>query len=236
MGTKEIINTVAHRPWPVPKKKWKFYQEWNGTIFLHWQVDLAGLQKFVPPQFEIDLFDGKPWISLVAFTVQDMRPHYFPNIFSFLDFHEVNFRTYVHVRGKTGVYFLSIEGSKRISCNLAKMATQLPYRYSEMERTGNAFLSRNSQYGEHMDLQYGIGETLEKKEIDVWLTERYALFQDSNNSMHKFEVHHIAWPLFRLQIKKIALHYPRFEKLVGHPPNRTHYSPGVAALVWGKDE
>jgi len=70
MRIDDILSQTEHRPWKLPTENWKFYQEWNYAIFLHWQVELAELKKFVPKELKIDLFEGKPWISLVAFTME----------------------------------------------------------------------------------------------------------------------------------------------------------------------
>lgn len=43
MTIREILNTTEHRPWKIPIGSWKFYQEWNNAIFLHWQVELNEL-------------------------------------------------------------------------------------------------------------------------------------------------------------------------------------------------
>ena len=48
MTIQEILNTAEHRPWKIPAEQWKFYQEWNNAIFLHWQVELSELKKFIP--------------------------------------------------------------------------------------------------------------------------------------------------------------------------------------------
>ena len=84
MTIREILNTTEHRPWKIPAEKWKFYQEWNNAIFLHWQVELSELKKFVPKELEIDLFDGKPWVSVVAFTMEKIRPKIFLLFHQFL--------------------------------------------------------------------------------------------------------------------------------------------------------
>ena len=73
MTIKEILNTTNHRPWKMPSSGWKFYQEWNNAIFLHYQVDLKELEKKVPKELEIDLYEGKPWVSVVAFTMEKIR-------------------------------------------------------------------------------------------------------------------------------------------------------------------
>ena len=60
MTNQEILHTIEHRPWDIPTESWKFYQEWNHAIFLHWEVTLTELEKWVPKELEIDLFDGNP--------------------------------------------------------------------------------------------------------------------------------------------------------------------------------
>ncbi len=74
MTINEILSLKEHRPWSMPKGNWKFHQEWNNSVFLHWQVDLEQLKKFVPKELEIDLYNGKPWVSIVAFTMEKVRP------------------------------------------------------------------------------------------------------------------------------------------------------------------
>jgi len=237
MKIKELLNITEHRPWEMPISSWKFYQEWNNAIFLHWQVDLMELKKFVPDEIEIDLFEGKPWVSMVAFTMEKMRPK---NMISFppiSDFDEINIRTYVKYKGKSGVYFLSIEGGTKVSCKLAKGISELPYRYSKMKREKNVFHSINSEFNDELKIQYSIGETINnKKPIDKWLTERYALFQETENSINSFEIHHIEWPLNEILIKKIKLNYSRFDKLINNKPNKIQYSKGVEVIAWNKEQ
>ena len=86
MTIKEILNTTSHRPWKMPSGSWKFYQEWNNAIFLHYQVDLRELEKIVPKELEIDLYEGKPWVSVVAFTMEKIRPKNLPAFSPISDF------------------------------------------------------------------------------------------------------------------------------------------------------
>ena len=144
MKIKEILKYNDHRPWSTPIKKWNFYQEWNNAIFLHWKVELKELSKFVPCNLQIDLFDGQPWVSLVAFTMEKIRPRNFPHFSPVSNFHEINIRTYVKSKNKTGVYFLSIEAGKKIACRIARKISKLPYRYSTINRSFNSYNSTNS--------------------------------------------------------------------------------------------
>lgn len=235
MRIQEILQITKHRPWEIPTESWKFYQEWNNAIFLHYQVDLTELKKFVPKELEIDLFNGKPWISIVAFTMEKIRPKNFPYFPPISDFHEINIRTYVMSNNKTGVYFLSIEGGNSFSCKVAKGISELPYRYSKIKRTDHIYQSQNSEFKDKLNIEFKIGKKLiQKTELDKWLTERYALFQDTDESINEFEIHHLEWPISEIELQKLEFNYPRFEKLINKKPNRIHYSRGVKVLAWGK--
>jgi len=235
MTIKEILQTQAHRPWGLPNENWQFYQEWNKAIFLHWEVELSDLEKYIPKEIEIDLFDGKPWVSLVAFTMEKIRPRFLPPFPPISNFDEINIRTYVKMNGKTGVYFLSMEGGKKLSCAVAKGISELPYRFSKTERTENRYQSYNSEFHDTLDLEFTIGkEILEKSTLDKWLTERYALFQDTETTINQFEIHHVQWPVQEIDFKTCVVDYLRFNSLINRNPDKIQYSDGVQVIAWGK--
>ncbi|WP_194768431.1 YqjF family protein [Tamlana sp. I1] len=237
MTIRELLNTTKHRPWEVPNEKWKFYQEWNNAIFLHWEVELSEIKKFIPKELEIDLFEGKPWVSVVAFTMEKIRPKNLPAFPLISNFDEINVRTYVKSNNKTGVYFLSIEGGKNLSCKVAKGMSELPYRFSNIKRTENQYVSNNLQFKDKLNIQFEIGkEITEKTELEKWLTEKYVLFQDTVKSINTFEIHHIEWPLNEISLKNLEVNYPRFNKLIKNKPNLMHYSKGVKVIAWGKNK
>ncbi|WCC44848.1 DUF2071 domain-containing protein [Tenacibaculum finnmarkense] len=149
----------------MPTDTWKFYQEWNNAIFLHWQVELSELRKFVPEELEIDLFEGKAWVSVVAFTMEKIRPKNLPSFAPISNFDEINIRTYVKSNNKAGVYFLSIEGGKKIACKIAKGISELPYRFSKINRSKNRYQSSNSVFNDHLNIEFTIGEKLTEKSI-----------------------------------------------------------------------
>lgn len=235
MTIREILNKTDHRPWALPEKKWTYYQEWNNALFLHWQVNIDKLRKYVPRDFDIDLFRGKPWTSLVAFSMEKIRPKYLPVFPPVSNFHEINIRTYVTYNGKAGVYFLSIEGGKRISCLIAKSLAELPYRYSSIQRSENFYHSLNQDLNNELMLDFSIKQPLRKKTLlDKWLTERYALFQDTKKSINEYEIHHLEWPLSGLELNRIHINYSGFQYLMSNHPDKAHYSKGVKVIAWGK--
>lgn len=236
LNVEEILSNNEHRPWPKPRAKWQFYQEWNNVIFMHWPVDESKLRPHIPDELEIDQYDGKAWISLVAFTMEKVRPRYLPAFPPVSNFDEVNIRTYVRYKERGGVYFLSIEGGKWLSCLLAKSMSGLPYRYSNMRRMDGSYLSSNKAYDDRLVIQYSIGPKLvDKTTRDRWLTERYALFQDVRGAIVQFEIHHIEWPLYRIEIQSKMVQYPRFAHLIDQGIEDIHYSPGVQVATWGRN-
>jgi len=236
MNIKEILNATEHRPWPISKSSWAYYQEWNQAIFLHWEVDYDTLRELVPASLEIDLIDGKPWISLVAFTMENIRPKFLPPFSPISTFDEINIRTYVKSSGKAGVHFLSIEASNKLSCFVAKAMSELPYRFSKMSRAGSMFTSSNSSFGDRFAINFELGkEQEEKTALDKWLTERYALYQDGKGGINKFEIHHIPWPIQDIKIDTLEYDYSRFKNLFSGSPLKVHYSEGVQVIAWGKE-
>ncbi|MTI41730.1 YqjF family protein [Fulvivirga lutimaris] len=236
MRLNKLLSQVDHRPWPLPSGKWKFYQEWNKAVFLHWQVDSNMLRDLVPKELEIDLFEDKPWVSIVAFTMENVRPRVLPTFPPVSNFEEINIRTYVKNKGKTGVYFLSIEAGNKVSTWLAKSISELPYRFSKIKRHTNSFDSSNARFKDNLSINYNILEDKnDKTQLDKFLTERYALFQDSSSGINKFEIHHLEWPLHNIEINELTYCYPRFKSLFEGNPALVHYSSGVKVLAWGKE-
>ncbi|MCB0663944.1 MAG: DUF2071 domain-containing protein [Saprospiraceae bacterium] len=233
MSTKEILLDTNHRPWPLPANNWSYYQEWVNPVFLHWFVDADALQLLLPSDLQVDTMDGKAWISLVAFSMENIRPRgimSFPPVSNFL---ELNVRTYVKFEGKPGVYFLSIEGGKWLSCFLANKLSELPYRPSTMRMDRHTFSSQNDEFQDQLSFEYALGPVVKSKtKLDVWLTERYALFQDTPTHVNAFELHHAPWQLHEVSISHLKVDYPRFNNFLKGAPQKVHFSPGVKVLSW----
>ncbi len=198
-------------------------------------MDSLELRKLVPTDLELDLFEDKAWISVVAFSMEKVRPKNLPAFPPLSNFDEINIRTYVKYNGKPGVYFLSIEAGNKLSCQMAKSLSELPYRFSKMNRKVGNYHSNNLQYSDDFSLDFKISQKIiEKTEWDKWLTERYALFQENKGFINQFEIHHLEWPIKNIEIQKLKIDYPRFNSLMDESPDLVHYSKGVQVIAWGK--
>lgn len=237
MAIQQLLNSTAHRPFKLAKGNWQYYQEWNRVLFLHWRVDYDLLRAAVPQAIEIDTFEGSCWISLVAFTMENVRPRYVPAFQPISNFDEINIRTYVKGDNMPGVYFLSIEAGNRLSASIAHFLSKMPYRYSNMSRVNGNFCSENKDYEDAFNVDYGISTAkISKTNLDIWLTERYAVFQDWKDGINKFEVHHDEWPVCNVDIKALEIRYDRFHHFLSSQPDLAHYSQGVEVLAWPRNK
>lgn len=234
----DLLQVTDHRPWPLPEGRWNFLQEWREAIFVHFPVDPARIRSIVPPQLDLDLIDGQAWISLVAFTMRNVRPRSLPSWSLVSDFHELNVRTYVRgPGGRTGVYFFSIEAGKWISVVLARALSVLPYQKATIRRGGNgpAWFEVSGNGLQRLRIEYRTtGPISTPGVLDRWLVERYALFERHRHDTWCYEIHHVPWPLSTLTLE--AIHVPAIPGLPALSPlvapAVSHFSSGVRILSW----
>ena len=119
--------TREPRGWPVMRQKWR------ELLFLHWAIRPEDLRPLVPPQLDLDLFDGTAYVGLVPFTMTGVRPVGLPPVRGLSSFHETNVRTYVHHTGHDpGVWFFSLDAANQIAVSLARRLYHLPYYHARM--------------------------------------------------------------------------------------------------------
>lgn len=233
-----ILSHTSHRPFALPNGPWRYYQEWNQALFLHWKIPYEVLKGLVPEHFIIDHFKGEYFISIVLFSMQKIRPRNLPSISFISDFAEVNVRTYINNDNKQGVYFLSIEAQKLISTMIARIISGLPYKKSKMNRTNTKFYSANKKLHYFIDTEFEIQSSITNtSELDKWLTERYCLYFDKDENFYRYDIHHQAWDINNVVLKKLSLNYPIGKlNLSDSLPDLAHYSAGVKVLAWSRQK
>jgi uncharacterized protein YqjF (DUF2071 family) len=234
---KNIIQDISHRPWALPDGKWVYYQEWNHSLFLHWKISVEVLKPLIPKGLIVDTFKGESWISLVAFTMDKIRPRGLPAISVFSTFHEINLRTYVTRNNKPGVYFLNIEVQKQLSAWTAKILSGLPYGKANIEReqddTHQIYSSFNRKKGFKLNAEFITKERIyNKTELDKWLTERYCLYFDLHSKLYRYEIHHHQWELHNIELKVLTIDYRIGNLTLDKKPDLVHFSDGVKVIAW----
>src|SRR5687768_12355448 len=110
LPTDDDVARPAVRPW--------FIADWLDVTFMHFSIDPELLQPHVP--FDLDLYDGRAWVSLVAFTQSDLRPANGGALTSWITRPVrrhvfLNLRTYVRAHGHAAIYFLAEWIPSRVS-------------------------------------------------------------------------------------------------------------------------
>lgn len=223
-----------------------FRADWLSPVFIHFAVDASRLQTLVP--FELDFWDGRAMLSLVAFTQARLQPVVGGRIGAWLSAplarHEfLNLRTYVRVGEDRGIFFLSEWIPNRLAVLLGPLMYGLPYqlgrlRYSSDPETGelHGVVKRGSSsliYRGRI-LPHQTFQPARPGTRDQFLVERYVAFTSRAAVHRSFRVSHEPWP-----IRSISIDLPDksllgpFESRLGQRlvPVAAHHSPGVRDVL-----
>src|SRR5205807_9075030 len=95
--------------------------------FLHWAYDPEAVRPLLPEGVEIDTFDGRAWVSLVAFLVTGFRVPGLPAVPGLSRFSQANVRTYARgPEGRDGIVFLDLEGANLAAVLAARLVYRVP--------------------------------------------------------------------------------------------------------------
>jgi uncharacterized protein YqjF (DUF2071 family) len=214
-------------------------QSWRDLLFAHWPVSAAELARAVPPQLELDLFDGQAWIGVIPFRMDGVRPRGMVALPWFSATPEINVRTYVTFGGKRGIYFFSLHAANPAAATVARRFFHLPYYRAAMNvrsegesvhydsrRESAEFRAVYRPSGEAVPAQPGT--------LEYWLTERYCFYTlDNDGRVIRCEIDHGAWPLqpAEASIEVNTMTAPFGIELPAAPP-LLHFSRNIDAVMW----
>jgi uncharacterized protein YqjF (DUF2071 family) len=200
-----LMDVVAHRPWPLPRRRWIMRQTWNDLLFSHWPLHPDQLRPKLPPGLTLDLFDGRAWLGIVPFEMADVAPRAMPALPWLSRFPELNVRTYVTVDDTPGVYFFSLDAASRLAVLGARALLNLPYYLASMQIERRAHVRYRSRragaaggLGEFTATYQPAGATFQpsRGSLEYFLTERYCLYGASRHgALYRLEIHHPPWDL-----------------------------------------
>ena len=230
-----IVSGQADRP--------LFRADWVDVLFVHYAVEPQVLRRQVP--LELDLFDGRAYMSLVAFTQEGLRPRAGGRAAALLSrplaSHPfLNLRTYVRYGLESGIYFLREWIPNRLAAAVGPPLYGLPYRLGRLSYDppdARGITSREvAAGGKRLILRGEIGtqdplSSAEPGTLDAFLIERYTAFTCRRGVGRRFRVGHAPWPQ---QPAIVQVH--RGDLLADleidwSSPTCAHYSPGVGE-VW----
>jgi uncharacterized protein YqjF (DUF2071 family) len=186
-----------------------FIADWLRTLMVHYEVDPAALQRVVP--FQLDLKDGRAFVSAVAFTLSGMRLRIGRRFGAWLlqpisAHHFLNVRTYVNVNGETGIYFLAEWLSNRLSVWFGPLAFGLPYRFGRIQYHHDWNLASpcalTGRVEDKTDNAFAYAASLPSEphfrdcapdSLTEWLMDRYTAFTKFGSLRRYFRVWHQPW-------------------------------------------
>jgi uncharacterized protein YqjF (DUF2071 family) len=109
-----------------------FRMDWRDVLFVSYPVDPDTVAPHLPDGLDLDTHDGRAYLSVVPFVIEDVRPAGLPAAIG-LTTPELNLRTYVTIDGARGVYFFSLDADDLIGVVGARLWNHLPYYYADVE-------------------------------------------------------------------------------------------------------
>jgi hypothetical protein len=208
--------------------------------FIHYRVNKAVLRGRIPPDLEIDEYDGSAWVGFVPFEMYDVMLGGWPSIRPLRRFPELNLRTYVQRNGRTGIWFFSLDADCWPVVLGGRLFYQLPYFKAKMaHRADHSEIDFESQRkgGTHrFRARYRPqGEVYLPKigTFEYWIAERYCLYIQFSGETHRLEVHHEPWPIQNAEVSVLESNMLGQEGLLPLDPNPvTHYSSGVEVVTF----
>ncbi|MBA4148408.1 MAG: DUF2071 domain-containing protein [Verrucomicrobia bacterium] len=220
---------------------------WRQVAFFHYAVKPEFLQSQVP--FELDLYEGKAYVSGVAFYLEKLRPKFGGALGAAfmkpIANHELlNIRTYVRHNGETGIYFLAEFLPNLLSAQLGPRFCGLPYRYAKLAyhhepshgkiagqgRAGGNCIAYTGKVNSEAPFRH-----CEEGSLEEFVLERYTAFTWRKRIIRSFRVWHPAWchTEMGIEIQEDALlkttgDWVRRADLIG-----AHYSPGFDDVWMG---
>lgn len=186
-------------------------QVWHDLLFMHWPLAADELRPLIPPELEIESYDGSAWIGVVPFHMSGIRARWMPPIPGTSTFPELNIRTYVRAGGKSGVWFFSLDAANSLAVAAARRFYHLPYFRARMKvkngpgeeiiyechRThGNAPVADfRGRYRPSDDNVF----QAKPGSLEYFLVERYCLYSATASQIFCGEIDHSPWPLQRAE-------------------------------------
>ncbi len=227
-------------------RPWAMAMRWDDLAFLHWPVPVATLERFIPPDLQLETFDRHAWIGIVPFRMMAVHARGLPEIPGTNEFLELNVRTYVTNGTRPGVWFFSLDCANPLAVRGARVGFSLPYFDAQMQSleagsdSSFGYSSRRTHRGAPaatFRTTYGpTGEIIPSivGSLEHWLTERYCLYaQRPGGQVIRGEILHQPWPLQACTVEilentlcdSLGLSLP-------HQPMLAHFAKRLEVQAW----
>ena len=204
---------------PLASRKVFLTAEWRHLAMLNYEIEPSILAPFVPAGTELDSWQGKTYISVVAFLFLRTRVRGMPIPFHSMTFEEVNLRFYVrhlsHEGWRRGVVFIkelvpryAIALIARRFYNENYLAVPMSH-YLQKSQGELKSVSYSWRYGEEENFVKmavdGPSQQLAEGSIQEFITEHYwGYAKQRDGSTMEYRVDHPRWNVW--DAKKFEFH------------------------------
>ncbi len=208
---------------------------WENLIIKSYSCAPELLEKYLPNNIELDLYEGQGIFSMVAFTFSKVRFFGIKIPFHQL-FGEINFRFYVKskIDGKKGVVFLKEYANKPIIAFMANKIYNEPFFVHKVNRqVTNSSSLRFINYPFFLKNKWQKVSALVKKSttklkpnsLQEFIVDRYTAFVKGRKNTLEYEINHKPWELFELVKTNIS------NQILNLIPNEFKESQEIATYV-----
>ncbi len=191
----------------------RFVCEWPRVLFVHYEVEREVLQRQVP--FELEPFEEKAVVSLVAFTMRGFRPRWGGRLTAWLAWpvatnHFFNVRTYVRHRGESGVFFMRQWLSHPLCLTARLPGLRLPWDWGRMlyehrhevgRLEGHVLAARTARLSYSASIEPGAEFAPSSPEsLAQFCLERYTAFAHRGRKAVVLRIWHQPWPQCPVQV------------------------------------
>jgi uncharacterized protein YqjF (DUF2071 family) len=227
---------------------------WKNLIVVNYETDPEALRPWLPDGVELDLFEGRALISLVAFHFRDMRLAGIIPAFPVRHFEEINLRFYVKRRvgdeWRRGVVFVREIVPSRIVVSVARFLYNEPYSRFPMRHDASAF---NDTLGGTLSYSVSYEPTpvsiqatttgelisLRDNSVESFILEHYwGYTRRPTGKTSEYRVAHPTWKFWRIQEISVSpeltlLYPPEFTEALSRSPHSFCVAQGSDVSVYG---
>jgi uncharacterized protein YqjF (DUF2071 family) len=231
---------MRERPASLPLMR----QRWQRLAFLHWSVDPIALSALLPPNIELDTWEGKAYVGIVPFGVRGSRAAFLPPIPGLSNFNELNVRTYVHRRGRDpGVWFFSLDAASLLAVWGARAVYKLPYFHASIalqhsqDSTSFSSVRAASEQQPQFACSYQPASApapVAAGTLEFFLIERYLLYSWDDRRLRTARVWHQPYPVSEARIHRLSQNVAAAVRIELDPECApiAHYSEGVDVRIY----
>lgn len=240
----QSLQETAHRPWPLPGRRWLAAETLVDQLFAHWPVPAASLRTHLPDGVSPDTFEGDAWLGITAFAVEAQRLRGtlpLPIVSRFL---QLNVRACVTVQGAPGIWFFSIDVSSAAVLRLARRLFPVPVFRARLtaRRLGEEFRLECTRRDHPepprvFDARFaptGSEQRPRPGSLEHFLTERYRVYFAVDGRLHRAEIHHPPWEL-RPAAGEVELNTMPPPGVTLGEQSLLHFSRSQDVLLWSPE-